>query len=203
MRWVLMLLLSTSPCLAHGEEDSATRTCDAARRTNGWCEEAGVGYVASVEIRSRMLYEALDAHGHDFEPTAITCKTCRDALEHDGFCQAHRIGFVRGQGYLSPLTYHIARGQTVHPETIDCPVCREHTRGIGWCEKHHVGIAGLTAISDRREFEKLARAYELLLAAVDLSAQCEMCAAAMVADGYCPDHRVKYRDGTRVPISPP
>ena len=51
--------------------------CEEARRTNGWCAAKNVGYVASVEIRSHALYEALDAHGHDIDPAAVTCATCR------------------------------------------------------------------------------------------------------------------------------
>jgi hypothetical protein len=34
-----------------------------------------------------------------------------------------------------------------------------------------------------------------LLAAVKKSSECELCAAAMVADGYCPEHRLHYADG--------
>ena len=198
-----MLLLSTSLCLAHGEADGSDPSCQTGRPDNVWCEAEKVGYVAGVAIRSEMLYEALDPHGHDFEPAAIACPGCRSALEHDGFCQLHRIGFVRGKGYLTPLTYHLARGRRIDPEALGCPVCRAHTDGIGWCGTHGVGIAGLTAVDDRREFEALSRAYEVLLAAVAMSDRCETCAAAMVADGYCPVHRARYREGERTPAAQP
>ncbi len=203
MRWLLALILSTTLCLAHGGEERADSTCHEARRRGGWCEADGAGYVASVAVRSRILYEALDPHGHDFEPSAIACTACRRALDVDGFCRAHRIGFVGGKGYLSPLTYHLARGRAVDPDAIECPVCRENARGIGWCEKHDIGMAGATAVADRASFEELARARAILLAAVEMSARCETCAAAMVADGYCPDHRVHYRDGRPAPATPP
>lgn len=199
MRSVLVLLLSTSVCLAHGEAGGSDRPCGTARVDNVWCAEKQLGYVAAVAIRSQLLFEALDVYGHHFEAAAIDCPICRDAFRNDGFCATHRIGFVRGKGYLTPLTFHLARGRRIDPDALGCPICREHTRGIGWCERDDVGIAGLTAIDDRGDFEELRRAYDLLLSAVALSARCEMCAAAMVADGYCPVHRAGYRRGERVP----
>jgi hypothetical protein len=173
--------------------------CAEARRTHGWCAAEQVGYVAGVEIRSHRLYEALDAHGHDIEPKAVTCGTCRKAIETDGFCPAHRMGYVGGQAFLSPLTWHIARARTIDPGTVACRVCRRHTRGIGWCDRHRVGIAGPVAIDDRARFEEFQAAYRILLAAVEKSAACDACAAALVADGYCATHRVKYKDGQAAP----
>ena len=189
---------------AHGAGSAGVSPdCEEAKRSDGWCEAANVGYVAGVEIKSPMLYEALDAHGHDIDPAAVKCEGCRKALETDGFCAAHRFGFVKGEAFLSPLTYHIARGRRIEPAAMACEVCREHTRGIGWCEKHRVGIAGHTAIDDRESFEEFRRAYQLLLAAIETSARCETCAAAMVAEGYCAIHRLKYKDGRAIPFPQP
>ena len=89
----------------------------------------------------------------------------------------------------------------VDPARITCPVCRQHTLGIGWCDAHHVGIAGTFALDDRQEFEEMQKAYAILLAAVETSARYERCAAAMVADGYCAIHRIKYKDGRAAPAS--
>ena len=172
--------------------------CEEAKRTNGWCREANVGYVASLLIRSPMLYEALDAHGHAVDPSAVACGTCRAALKSDGFCADHRMGYVGGEAYLSPLTYHLARGRSIDPAAITCRACRRHTRGIGWCDRHRVGIVGRVAFDDRQEFEELVEAYRLLEAAIRTSERCETCAAAMVAEGYCPVHRLKYRDGQAI-----
>lgn len=173
----------------------SVRSCEEAKRVNGWCEPAHVGYVASVPIRSRFLYEVLDAHGHAIAPDEVTCETCRKALESDGYCPAHRMGFVRGEAYLSSLTYHLARARTIDPRTLACEDCRRHTRGIGWCEKDRVGFAGAFAVDDRKEFDALARDYALLLAAVEKSSRCETCAGAMITDGYCRIHRLQYKDG--------
>src|SRR5258705_13579320 len=71
-------------------------SCEEAKRINAWCEPAHVGYVASVPVRSRFLFEVLDTHGHDIIKSEAKCETCRKAIETDGYCPAHRMGFVRG-----------------------------------------------------------------------------------------------------------
>jgi len=176
--------------------------CEAAKRINGWCEAANAGYVASVEVRSRFLYEVLDTHGHDIDPAAVKCETCRKAMQSDGYCPIHKMGYVHGEAFLSPLTYYLARARKIEPSTVSCPVCRKHTRGIGWCEKDHVGIAGYFALDDRQEFGDLERAYTILLAAVEKSTRCETCAGAMISDGYCAIHRLKYEGGRPVSGAP-
>jgi hypothetical protein len=99
-------------------------TCARARLRNGWCDACRVGYVAGVPVRSAMLFEALDAHGHDIDPASIECAECRAAIGTDGFCPACRRGFVKGQLYFSRLTYAIANGSFVDPVAITCPHCR-------------------------------------------------------------------------------
>src|SRR5262245_40920707 len=111
------------------------------------------------------------------------------------------MGYVNGKAYLSPLTYQIARARTIDPAALTCPECRRHSQGIGWCEKDQVGIARHLAISDRQAFAEFQKAYETLLAAIEVTTRCEMCAAAMVADGYCPTHHLKYQDGKPGPPS--
>ncbi len=199
---VLVVLLAASGLPAAGKTGPGA-SCEEAKRINGWCDAANAGYVASVKIRSRFLYEVLDTHGHDIDPRAVTCETCRKALQSDGYCPAHKMGYVHGEAFLSPLTYHLARARTIDPSTVSCRVCRRHTRGIGWCEKDHVGIAGTFAVDDRQEFNELERAYAILLAAVEMAPRCETCAGAIVADGYCGIHHVKYEDGRAVSGTPP
>lgn len=172
--------------------------CAEAWQANHWCEAGQVGYIAGVEIRSKFLFEVLDAHGHDIEPSAVTCEVCRKAIENDGYCPAHRMGYVGGKAYLSSLTYHVAKGRAVKPASISCGTCRKNSQGIGWCEKHRVGMAGPVAIEDRRAFEEFEDAYRILLKAVEVSARCETCAGAIVNDGYCPTHRIHYKNGEAV-----
>jgi hypothetical protein len=201
-RIALALLLAALglPAAAHTVH---TSSCEEAKRINGWCDADNVGYVASVQIRSRFLYEVLDAHGHDIIPAKVTCEICRKALQTDGYCPDHKMGFVHGEAYMSPLTYHLARARKIDPSTINCGVCRKHTRGIGWCERDRVGIAGYFAVDDRQEFGELEKAYAILLAAVDMSSKCERCAGAMITDGYCSIHRVKFENGRPVSGTPP
>ena len=200
--FVLAVLLAAAglPVAAHTEH---TASCEEAKRINAWCDSENAGYVASVQIRSRFLYEVLDAHGHEIIPAKVTCETCKKALASDGYCPAHKMGFVRGEAFMSPLTYHLARARKIDPATITCPVCRKHTRGIGWCDKDRVGIAGYFALDDRQEFSELENAYAILLSAVAMSSKCERCAGAMITDGYCSIHRVTYGNGRAVSGTPP
>jgi hypothetical protein len=197
----LVLLAALAPAaIAHSPH---TASCEEARRINGWCDAENAGYVASVQIRSRFLYEVLDAHGHEIIPAKVTCETCRKALATDGYCPAHKMGFVHGEAFMSSLTYHLARARTIDPEKITCPVCRKHTHGIGWCDADNVGIAGSFAVDDRQEFAELEKAYALLLAAVEMSSKCERCAGAMITDCYCSIHRVTYDKGRPIEGTPP
>ena len=139
--------------LACGGDFARLADCEEAKRTNGWCEAANAGYVASLKVSSPLLYEALDTHGHEIDHSTLQCAVCRSAGETGGFCSEHWIGFVDGLAYLSPLTYHLARGEAIEPSSITCPVCRKHTEGIGWCRTHQVGMVGHVAIHDRASFE--------------------------------------------------
>jgi len=200
LTWLMILVGLGLPAPGRAEP---LRDCEEARRLNHWCASANVGYVAGVEVRSRFLYEALDAHGHDIDPAAVKCAVCKKALQTYGFCPAHRMGYVNGHAFMSPLTYYIARGRPIDPAAITCQVCRQNTRGIGWCEKDHLGIAGYIALDDRQVFDEFSKNYQILLAAVETSKKCETCAAAMMADGYCGIHRVKYLNGNAVSGTPP
>lgn len=102
--------LPTRAALAGGERSTAC-TCELERGRNGWCQACGIGYAASFEIRSQVLYDALDLHGHDIDPGSLECEQCRTAVRADGFCAACKRGFLGARAYLSPLAYHLARGE--------------------------------------------------------------------------------------------
>ena len=53
--------------------------CAPAKLHNGWCRPCAVGYVAGVKIKSHLLFEDLDAHGHQFDPAMIECESCHQA----------------------------------------------------------------------------------------------------------------------------
>lgn len=177
-------------------------TCAQARLKHQWCAACKVGYVAGVRIESALLYEEIDAHGHDIDPAKIECPSCQKALAQDGYCEKCRMGFVRRQAYLSRLTYFVAKGETRDPATISCKTCRKNAESHGWCDECAVGMVGNVALKRREDFEPAARAYDVLRAAVSTLKRCETCAVAMILDGRCPTCRISYRDGAKVEEKP-
>jgi len=190
---VLLLAGATLAVAAPTTVDDAE--CAEARRTDGWCERRGAGYVASVEIRSRLLYDTLDAHGHVLDLSTFTCPSCRKAIETEGFCEEHRTGFVRKQAYFSRLTYEMARGKRIDPVALRCADCRRNAATTGWCVKDATGMIGNVAIRDRAAWERADAAVQLLRAAVAMLPRCEWCAVAMVTDTQCPVDRTRWRGG--------
>lgn len=180
-----------------------TASCEEAKRVNGWCTAEEVGYVASVPIRSKFLYEVLDPHGHEIIAAKVTCATCRKAIKTDGFCPDHKMGYFHGEAFMSSITWHLARARKIDPAKVACPDCRKHTRSIGWCDKDGLGIAGYFAVADRKEFEGLEAAYARLLRANEMAARCERCAGAMITDETCSIHRVRYAGGKAISGNPP
>ena len=191
--WLLVLLI-----LSGASPAQEPCTCPGAKVAGGWCELHGTGYVASVEIHSRLLYDALDAHGHMLDLSTFECTLCRTAIESDGFCDQHRVGFLARQAYFSRLTYELARGEAREPISITCPTCRRNTASHGWCEKCGVGMVGHVQVRDRRAYEHAAKAVDILRAASNTVKRCEWCAIAMVTDTTCPQCRITWKDGKPV-----
>jgi hypothetical protein len=203
---VLQLLLHALLFVCGGAESITPGTCACAHALehDGWCDVHGIGYVGSVEVRSQLLFEALDAHGHDVDPSTFDCPSCRKAVETSGFCPTHRVGFVGGQAYFSRLTYDLARGKRLTPSEVTCPVCRKHMLGRGWCPSCGVGMVGSVALRDRQAFDGVDHALKLVEAANRVASRCENCAVAMVFDGTCPICGIRYQDGKEVGrVTPP
>jgi len=177
---------------------AAADPCADARRIDGWCKEEEVGYVANVAIRSRLLWDAMDAHGHLLDLSTFTCPACRKAIDEEGFCEQHRTGFVKRMAYFSRLTYEMARGERVDPARIHCSECRRNAKTTGWCEKHRLGRIGNVVIRDRPAWERADAAVRILRAAVDMLPRCEWCAIAMVTDTKCPVDKTQWRGGQPV-----
>ena len=192
----LVLLVGAAP------PGAAECTCDAAMETGGWCHAHEVGYVGSVPVKSKWLFDALDAHGHDVDLSTFQCSSCQEAIESDGFCELHRVGFVAGQAYFSKLTHHLARGEHREVSEIACPVCRKNAEAHGWCDEHQVGMIGPVEIKDRQEFEELLKAIHILHIANEASERCEHCAVAIITDTRCPFCKISYKDGKEVPDTP-
>ena len=177
--------------------------CREARRSHRWCDAREVGFVADVEVRSRVLYDALDAHGHDFDASRRDCEVCRKAQAGGGYCEKHLIGFVDGRAYLSRLTYHVFRGKTFEPEELPCSECWDPKTPHRWCEECGLGYVGNVMLRDREEFDQLSREYEVLLNAGERASICEICAAAMVQHSRCHIHRISFQDGKEIPDEKP
>lgn len=198
MMSVCRFFLLFALCL--GSTPKSPCTCSQACVTNGWCSACRVGYVAGLKIPSLLMYDALDAHGHNIDPRKITCNSCKTALETDGYCPVCRIGFIRNQAYLSRLTYHVAMGKVVAAEHLDCVRCASHVGNSGWCDECKVGIVGNVAHSDRALFEALAEEFKKLETAVKRLEKCESCAAASLTDGRCMICRKVFTHGEEQPL---
>jgi len=190
---VLSWLLFLRPVSVGAADPSCT--CPSARLTNGWCETHEIGSVGGVLIRSKIIYEVLDAHGHELDLTTFKCPACRKAIEQHGFCSEHRVGFVRGLTYFSRLTYELARARTENPDGIRCAICRKNARNHGWCNRCRIGRAGAFAIRDRPSYDRVAEAIGILEFANREAPRCQGCAIAILTDSSCPIHRIPYRNG--------
>lgn len=180
-------------------DPSAPCTCATAQDTNGRCERHGFGYVAGVKIRSRYLYDTLDAHGHALNFDTFQCPGCQKAIASDGYCEKHRLGFVGKLTYFSRLTYELAKGERKDPAKIACSVCRKNARRRGWCATDQIGMVGKIAIKGRESYQYVSKAIEILEIANEAAERCETCAAAIVTDTGCPLCRINYKDGRPVP----
>ena len=183
--------------------EGAPCTCLAAQATNGWCDKHAVGYVASIPIRSRMLYDSLDAHGHQVDLTSFHCDVCQKAIRTDGVCEEHTVGFVNKQAYFTRIAYELARAVYLEPSEIECPECRRNAASSGWCARHNVGMIGGFAMRDEAGWRVAARLAGVLRIAAKKVAECERCALAMAYDSDCPYHRIWYKDGKPIPPPPP
>lgn len=193
-----VLLLSAGPTLpagAHEEHPADTCICSQARMTNGWCEVCQRGFVASLEVRSRDLYEMIDPHGHDMDLAHLPCAGCVIASRSDGFCEKSEIGFVDGRGYVSRLGYLLALAVPTDQPGGACTLCGNPMTNPGWCDDCGRGRIGQFLFTDRETYEQARVEYRKLEAAIQKSSECALCGVALFADGRCPKCNLFYRDG--------
>ena len=103
--------------------DAPPCTCEVARNKDGWCERHQVGYVGGILIRSKPVFETLDAHGHVVDLSTFRCEECRKAIQTDGYCESDSVGFVNKLAYFSRLNYELARGERTPRASITCRTC--------------------------------------------------------------------------------
>jgi hypothetical protein len=184
--------------MATGPQDRCV--CATSRVTNGWCAIHGFGYVGGLKIESAWLYEALDAHGHDLDLSTFACPACKKAIASDGYCEEHRIGFVRRQAYFSKLTYETAKAEPKDVAALGCPVCRKNAEDHGWCGKDKLGLVGPFAFRSRADYDEAVRALEIVRLAAVASKRCDHCAGAIITDTQCPFCLIRYKGGKAVPV---
>jgi len=194
---VLLLLAGTLPMPA------AECNCSTVKERDSWCEVHAIGYIAGLGIRTYVLFEALDAHGHEVDPAAFPCPNCRRAIEADGFCEEHRVGFVSGLAYFSRLTFLVASARATGGSAVPCPECRKVAQQNGWCDAcGGAGFIGPVRFPGKRAYQEVVRALELVRRADVVGQRCAQCAAAMVTDSICPVCKLDYRDGVAHPFVP-
>ncbi len=186
-----------------GAGDASVCVCEDARARHRWCDHCGHGYIAGVRIESAMLFDTLDSHGHPLDPATVTCETCQTAMIDGGWCESCERGWVDGLAFMSRLTYEVSAAPRVPDAAVACPTCRLARLGTGWCPRHAAGWVGSARLSDRDSFEAASAAYGRLVAAVQATPRCELCACAIALDRRCPRCRVAYRDGTAIPADAP
>ena len=197
---IVFLAALTVGCSGDGKELIRTNcTCEVSKSRGGWCNACDLGYVAGVAIKSEMLFEALDAHGHHIDPESMKCEGCRKALANDGFCENCQWGFVGKQLYHSKLTYYLAKGRPKSKSAISCATCQAHTGKPTWCESCKIGLVGSVVYTDKGAFETVAEEYGRLRQAVDLSAKCEDCGVAFFMGTKCLKCNISYKGGKKPP----
>jgi len=193
-----LILAAVLALLAGAAAAPADCTCDGPHDLGKWCPVHQLAYVGGLAIHSQWLYETLDAHGHDVDLTTFICPSCRRAIDSDGYCDEHRVGFVKGREYFSWLTYALAHGQHLNAAEIRCKTCRANAASFGWCARDHVGMVGTVAIVDRPAYDRTVHALAIVKTAEEAAPRCKYCAAAIVTDTTCPICKIRYKDGHRI-----
>jgi hypothetical protein len=191
---IAILALGGFALLVRLRTPEAEHECALASPRGAWCDACGAGTLASLRIESKVLFDALDAHGHQVDPRSIECATCSASVETGSYCEACRRGFVGGLAYLSRLAYEVARGRVLEPASLECATCRENATCIGWCQACMRGMVGRVEIADARAYALVAEAYRTAVEANEAAAKCELCAAARVTGGTCPRCRIDYAE---------
>ncbi len=116
--------VALSPGYAHPPQAPQTGClCSQATLQSGWCIEHERGYVFGIAIKSQMLFEAMDTHGHEVRGDSLTCGGCRKAFAGGSICPVCTWGFHEGKIYRSKLTWLSARGEPVAVKSLTCPTC--------------------------------------------------------------------------------
>ena len=129
-----------------------------------------------------LLHALLLVCGAPESVTPGTC-ACAYAIEHDGWCDVHGIGYVGSVEVTSRLLLETldAHGHAIDPSTFDCPSCRKAIDTNGFCPTHQIGFLDKQAYFSRLTYE-LARAERVEKGDVT----CPVCRKHMESRGWCP-----------------
>ena len=188
-------------CRPSAPSPTACASCVEARKTNAWCDACDVGYIAGLAVKSHLLHETMDAHGHRLQVELIPCDGCQRMARRGGYCEENRIGWHRGEAYFSRLTYELARSALVDAADLGCEACVANSAGAGWCNACDRGMLGRFAIRVRADFDAARRDFDRLLKAIDLSGHCDYCAMAAVTDTGCFKCGLTFKDGDVVALA--
>ena len=176
-------------------------TCSVAKVKNGWCKDCKVGYFATVKLKSKELFKAVD--GHDVDADAIKCGLCKKAFESDGYCPDCKLGFVGKKKYHSTFAYHLAGGKVKDASGIKCSTCKKNAESHGWCDACGIGMAGHLAYKDKKMYKLAETALDIVTSAAKAATKCVPCAVAMVTNGTCDACDVAYKDGEKIATKTP
>ncbi|MAB78617.1 MAG: hypothetical protein CMJ89_04615 [Planctomycetes bacterium] len=177
---------------------SEVASCADVHCLDGWCDSCSVGFIAGTEVSSKLVFDALDAHGHEYESESIDCESCQEAITTSDYCLDCSRGYWEGKAYFSVLSYQIAKAERgVEPGCAGCKAAVDEAR---WCSECLCGRIGDVSIRNRDDFEKAAGAFMVLRKALEEVQRCELCAASMAIDGTCPRCKIAYRRGHARPL---
>lgn len=125
------------------------------------------------------------------QPTAADC-ACATARQTNGWCEAHRVGYVASVKITSGRLYEVldAHGHELDLTTFQCDACRKAIASDGFCDQHRIGFVGRLAYFSRLTYE-LARGEPVDPAGIECPAcrvnagshgWCDKCSRGMVGD---------------------
>ena len=162
---LVAVLFWLAGCGAVSEPRSAGRSTQPV--SSGWLPSSAGGFIAGIPVPSQTLYESLIPAPHDLLSLGdVQCPSCRAAIGSDGYCGHCGVGWVAQRGYVTRLSYYLAKGNPLDASALACPACRENSRRLGWCDRCGIGMLGEMAYRDRLLYDEAVPSFEILLSSV-------------------------------------
>lgn len=119
------------------------------------------------------------AQAQPADPAACTCAV---AIETNGWCEAHQLGYVGSVKIRSFRLYEAldAHGHLIDLDAVECPACRQAIATEGFCDEHGTGFVGGQAYFSRLTYH-LAKGEKRRL--TDIT--CPICRKNAGSHGWC------------------